>query len=214
MQPIDPKGVFRNVSRETFLNLELFSSLLLKWNSSINLIGKSTEDDIWERHIVDSVQIHEYIPDRAKILTDFGSGAGLPGMVIAIMGFPEVNLIESDSRKCAFLTNVAGTLNLKNVKIHNQRIEKMKPIKSDVVTARAYASVNDILKNSRNFLKTQGLNILLKGSNVNSELDEAVKNFKFDAKLYPSITNKESSIVVISGLKNESKKPLQDNSRH
>ncbi len=110
----------QNVSRETFLKLEQFINLLLKWNKAINLISKSHDmpEDIWNRHILDSAQLAQYIPQDAKTITDFGSGGGFPGLILAILADWQVHLIESDGRKCAFLAEVKTALKLENVIPH------------------------------------------------------------------------------------------------
>lgn len=116
----------KNVSRETFSPLAAYVSLLLKWNNTINLIGPATENDVWARHIDDSSQLVTLIPSNATSLVDLGSGAGLPGMVIAILR-PElqVTLVEQDQRKAAFLKEAKRTLGLRNVTVEAMDIAKL-----------------------------------------------------------------------------------------
>jgi 16S rRNA (guanine527-N7)-methyltransferase len=99
------------VSRETLARLEVYAELLTRWSTRINLVGRDTLPDLWRRHILDSAQLHPFIPNSARRLIDLGSGAGLPGLVLAILGVPGVELVEADSRKVAFLreaSRVAG----------------------------------------------------------------------------------------------------------
>src|SRR5688572_4119374 len=137
-----------DVSRETRDRLEAFVHTLVRWQKAINLVGNTTLDSIWVRHILDSAQLKILIPDRAKTLTDLGSGAGFPGLVAAAMRPDlEVTLIESDARKAAFLGEAARRMELeKPPKIVVGRIEAVAPAKADVVTARAVAPLGQLLK--------------------------------------------------------------------
>ncbi len=160
--------------------LEAFVALLLKWNQKINLIGRATESTIWQRHIEDSLQLVDVIPTGTKIITDFGSGGGLPGLVIAIAR-PDitVNLIESDFRKCAFLKEAARQLEIPNAKIHNARIEVLKPIESDVITARAFAPLDAILAIGGPFAGADCTWLLLKGKSAENEILTAKEGWDF-----------------------------------
>src|SRR5689334_7633402 len=92
-----------HVSRETLGRLQAYADILVAWNQRLNLVGRGTIDDLWRRHMLDSAQLHALLPAGAKILVDLGSGAGFPGLVLAIMGGPHVHLVESDQRKAVFL---------------------------------------------------------------------------------------------------------------
>lgn len=202
------KEIFNRADAPFFLKkvhlekLELYTNILEKWNKKINLVAKTTIRELWSRHILDSAQLMKYIPEKARIITDFGSGAGFPGMVLAILKESmEVHLIESDSRKCAFLLEVARVTETK-VHIHNERIEKLEPWKSDILTARALAPINKLLGYIYNFLKKDGLCLLLKGCNVENELQEAKAEWRFDHKLHPSMVGEgEGFVVEITNLK-------------
>lgn len=184
------------VSRETFSRLEQFVELLLKWNRKINLIGKSTADDVWQRHIIDSAQLLKYIPSNSKIVTDFGSGAGFPGMVLAILADFEVHLVESDQRKCAFLLE-ASRLAGEKVNVHNQRIEQLEPWQSDIITARALASLDKLLSLTQKFVEKSKLSLFLKGQNVVEEIEEASKSWNIEYKIFPSMTSSNSYILAV-----------------
>ncbi len=107
--PLGPEGFaeFVPVSRETLARLEAYADLLTRWSARINLVGRDTLVDLWRRHILDSTQLHRFIPNSARSLIDLGSGAGLPGLVLAILGVSGVELVEADSRKAAFLREAA-----------------------------------------------------------------------------------------------------------
>lgn len=182
-----------NVSHETFDQICAYISIILKWNKKINLIAKSTEDNIIERHVLDSLKIITFI-ENAKNISDLGSGGGFPGIIIAIQK-PSIfiNLIESDKKKCAFLRNIAFHLNLKNVKIVEERVENITSIKSDVITSRAFASI----KNSLDLLKGINKNttcLFIKGKKVLQEIQEAEKFWNFKYETFPKQENQLSYI--------------------
>ncbi len=188
-----------NVSRETFSELEEFANLVLKWNQKINLVSKKiTINELWERHIIDSAQLIPLVKE-AKIITDFGSGGGFPGVVLAILTKAEVNLVESDERKCAFLREASSKLPI-NIKIHNNRIEKITPWQSDVLTARALASMEELFKLLEKFVDKSKFCIFLKGQNVVEEIKEASRYWDFDYKLHPSITDELARVVCVTRL--------------
>jgi len=190
-----------NITPQNTAQLETFQDLLLKWNAKINLISRNTEHDIWQRHIMDSAQIIKLIPENAKTLIDFGSGAGLPGLIIAILK-PEitVHLIESDARKYAFLREIKAKLSLTNVTIHNSRIEKIIDLQADIITARAFADVKTFIEFALPFQNTNCLNILLKGSNVVSEIENAKEFYDFNMEMHPSLTDETGKILTITNI--------------
>lgn len=156
-----------NVSRETKEKIETYKTLVLEWNCKFNLISKSSVEHIWERHILDSVQLYKYIRPTDKILLDLGSGAGFPGMVLAIMAEqlnPElsINLVESIGKKTLFLNAVKNELKL-NVNILHDRIENIKMKNVDVITSRALAALSKLLDYSKPFCRTETNLIFPKG---------------------------------------------------
>ena len=199
LDPYDSLRTHVNVSRETFERLEKFHALLEKWNDKINLVGKSTIINIWERHIIDSAQLINHIPSSARSLTDFGSGAGFPGIVLSLLGMAEVHLVESDSRKAAFLVE-ASRLSAGKVHIHNERIEALTPWKSDVITARALAPLPWLIKLCHPFLQEGTTGLFLKGAHAQQELDSAKIHWDIDAQLHRSVTNTEAWIIQINTL--------------
>lgn len=188
------------VSRETLDKFSLYHELLLKWQKAVNLVGKSTLDDIWGRHFLDSAQLFPLIPADCRVLVDMGSGAGFPGLVLSIMGVPEVHLIESDSRKAAFLAEVGRKCGL-NVKTHNCRIESVEGVSADVVTARALAALPALMGYAWPFISENGgICIFPKGKQAQDELAEAQKEWVFHVKHQPSQTAPDGLILVLESI--------------
>lgn len=179
--------------------LEKFVELLLQENDRYNLIGKSTIDDVWSRHILDSAQIIRFISDQNLKIADFGCGAGFPGMVISILGIKEVHLVEKSFRKCEFLRK-AKLLSPNRVFIHQAKLEELTPRQYDVITSRALASLDKLLAYSKKFLQNDGYALFLKGKNLDQELELAQKQFKFDYELFPSLTSQESRIIKVKNI--------------
>ena len=188
------------VSRETRARLEAYLALLRKWNRRINLVSRASLEDVWRRHVLDSSQLMAYLPPppagRPRVLLDLGSGAGLPGLVLAILGAGEVHLVEADGRKAAFLRE-AARLAEAEVEIHACRIEAVKPFPADVVTARALAPLPRLLALAAPFLAPQGRGLFLKGAQAEAELAAARKDWDFSMESHPSCTYGSGHILVI-----------------
>lgn len=186
------------VSRETRERLNVYLAELRRWQAIKNLVGPKTLDDAWNRHIVDSLQLASLASGR--IWADLGSGAGLPGIVLAIAD-PDlhIHLVESDQRRCAFLGHVSRLLDL-SVTIWSERIEtavlKLVPV-PHVVTARALARLSDLLAYSENMLKAGSIGLFLKGLDHVAELTEARRCWTFDADIIPSRTSTEGGIIRV-----------------
>lgn len=194
-----------NVSHETYEKLKNYQALVLEWNSKFNLISKSTETTIWERHIVDSLQLIKYITNEDKILLDLGSGAGFPGVVLAIASqelYPDlqINLVESIGKKTTFLHAVNEQLKL-NMEIHQERIEKLNIGKVDVITSRALAALPKLLDYAKPFCKKNTRLILPKGENWSLENDEALTKWLYKYEIYNSDTSDVGKILRISDLR-------------
>jgi len=189
-----------NVSRETLTQLEAYAALLVKWNKTINLVSPSTIADLWERHIWDSYQLVDLIPDDA-ILADIGSGGGLPGLIIAIAK-PQtsITLIERDQRKCAFLTQAALSFDLKHVTVTNQDIKNITS-RHSLVTGRALASLDVLCELSYPLLLKDAICLFPKGENFASEIEEANKTWDFTHTIIPSKTHDSACIISVSKLK-------------
>jgi 16S rRNA (guanine527-N7)-methyltransferase len=193
------------VSRETAARLDLLGQELRRWQTVKNLVGPGTLDHIWTRHIADSLQLLDLAP-QAKRWIDLGSGAGFPGLVLGIAALERsgmsVDLVESNGRKCAFLRHVAR-LTGAPVAVHAVRVEATigRFIGAEVVTARALAPLSQLLAWAEPLLTTDSMGLFPKGREVEAELTEAAKSWRFDAELVPSRTDSEGRIVRIQSLK-------------
>ena len=194
----------KNVSRETFSLLERLAALVEKWNKSINLISKSTVPNLWERHILDSVQIYHATQVNFKRWLDIGSGAGFPGLVLAILAKEknidgEIILVESDKRKCAFLYTVRRDLNL-NLSIINKRIEECDPQNADIISARALANLTTLFELSFKHMSRKTTFIFPKGKSWQEELFVAEKTWNFSWEAVNSITDSQAVVLKIGEL--------------
>lgn len=201
LQVIEQINQFWPISDLTIKSLENYVALLTKYNKKYNLIGESTVDDIWNRHILDSAQLLKYIKDKNLITGDFGSGAGFPGIVLSILGLKEVHLIEKSFRKCEFL-ELAKEFSLGKVIIHQKNAENIKNIQFDLITSRAFAPMNRLLSIIKPFIKENTICLFLKGKNVDNELNLAKESHRFHYKAYSSLTSVESKIILISNIFN------------
>lgn len=192
-------GVQLDVSRETLERLEIYVELLLKWQCAINLIGPRTVADVWGRHVLDCGQLMRYIPKDRSPVVDIGSGAGLPGLILAIMGVPDVKLVESDSRKCTFLRE-AARITKTPVEIVESRIEHLKNIAAGVVTARALAPLTTLTELSQSVTKRNTIYLFLKGKDLKNELTDLKKNWKMNWEVHPSVTNPDGSILKMESV--------------
>ncbi|WP_158965087.1 16S rRNA (guanine(527)-N(7))-methyltransferase RsmG [Chachezhania sediminis] len=196
-------GLPDNVSRETMERLEIYAALLEKWNPKINLVSKSSIPDLWNRHILDSVQVWDAAP-RAVTWADLGSGGGFPGLVIAILAAgepdgPAVTLIESDQRKAAFLRTVSRETGI-DATIIAARIEAAEPQRADVISARALASLDLLLEFADRHLAPGGTALFPKGETWEKELAEARQRWQFSALPIKSRTQPGAVILSIEGV--------------
>ena len=183
-------------SAQILKNIIEYKKFLLSENLRMNLIGKSTEDDFDQRHILDCIQIHNYISDFNIRILDVGTGAGLPGVLLSILGFKNMHLVEKSPKKSNFLNNCKTRLGI-NFTVHNNLIEKLKTTKFDTVVARAFAPIVKIIEVTKNITDSKTRYILLKGKSYMNEL-EAIDKSKYDWQLNPSLTSDVSKIVVIN----------------
>jgi 16S rRNA (guanine527-N7)-methyltransferase len=190
-----------SVSHETESRLDLFVNLFLRWQKAVQLVAPSTLPALWTRHIADSLQLVALAPDATR-WADLGSGGGFPGLIVAaaIAGRPGamVHLIESDTRKAAFLREAARTTQAP-VTVHNERIESAAELIGpvDVVTARALAPMDRQLSLAQSLLSTGARGIFLKGQDVDSELTQAAKSWSIDYSIQPSLTDPRGRIVLV-----------------
>lgn len=198
--------MLKNQPPELQHKLQVYHDLLLKWQRAVNLVAPSTLEDAWSRHFEDSLQLVELIPQNATSLIDIGSGAGFPGLVIALARPDlEVHLVESDQKKGVFLLNVSRETGAKNVHVHQQRIESvMGNLRGDVVTARALASLSQLLKYAQpqwERASSPAIQIYLKGQGWQDEVALAKADHDFQVTDYPSKTNRDAAILCISDVR-------------
>ena len=206
---IDYKKIKSLVSRETLKELETFRKLIIMRNNDINLISTTTIGASKDRHIVDSAQIVDFVDKNRSICTDLGSGAGLPGIVLAIImkhknSDMQFNLYEKSYHKSKFLEEVSRKLNL-NTKVFNQNIFEQENLHSEIIVARAFKPMIVILDLVNKSFKKFNNIILLLGKNGKSSIKECQKKWKFDYVEKNSLTNKESLMIKISNLKKNEK---------
>ena len=206
---IDYKKIKSLVSRETLKELETFRKLIIMRNNDINLISSTTIGASKDRHIVDSAQIIDFVDKNKSICTDLGSGAGLPGIVLAIImkhknSDMQFNLYEKSYHKSKFLEEVSRKLNL-NTKVFNQNIFEQENLHSEIIVARAFKPMIVILDLVNKSFKKFNNIILLLGKNGKSSIKECQKKWKFDYVEKNSLTNKESLMIKISNLKKNEK---------
>jgi len=193
-----------NVSRETIEKLNKYKNFLLTRNKYLNLIGKTTENQIFKRHFADSAQIYDLIYDKSEII-DLGSGAGFPGVLLKILMDDKkitgnITLIDKSPKKCKFLQDLSDKLSL-NLKIVNIKIENYKFHKISTVVSRAFKKTIDTIDILlRNNDKIRNI-ILIKGKTYQQELKDAKKKYTFDVEKFRSITSDESYILKIYNIK-------------
>ena len=202
--PLGPQGFAEivPVSRETLALLEAYAELLTRWSARINLVGRNTIPDVWRRHILDSAQLRAFVPDRMRSVIDLGSGAGLPGLVLAILGVPGVELVEADSRKCAFLRE-AARVTATPVTLRPCRIEAVSPHPVDAVTARACAPLDRLLGLAEPFLAPGSECLFLKGERVEEELTLARKDWTMTASQHQSRSDPRGVVLRLQQVARE-----------
>ena len=183
------------VSRETLEQLKAYAGLLVRWQARINLVAPASLPDLWRRHMLDSAQLLTLMPPSARRLIDLGSGAGFPGLVLAILGVPEVHLVEADSRKCAFLREAARVAGLSEVTVHNRRIESLPTEAYEVVTARALAPLPELLRLASRFIGPSTVCLFPKGRRVHEELIRAPETVRMRLSQIPSRTDPGATIL-------------------
>ncbi|WP_050604646.1 16S rRNA (guanine(527)-N(7))-methyltransferase RsmG [Ruegeria sp. 6PALISEP08] len=192
-----------NVSRETFERLEAYVDLVKRWNPKINLVSRNSLEHIWDRHILDSVQVYN-CADQFENWVDIGSGGGFPGMVCALIAAEhspdsQFSFVESDQRKSAFLRSVARECGIKCTVV-SKRIESVDPLDADVLSARALAELRILLSFCDRHLSRNGTALLPKGANWKKELSEAQEEWKFDVEPITSLTEPQAVILKIKGV--------------
>ena len=195
------------VSRETLARLEAYAERLTRWSGAINLVARSTLPDLWRRHILDCGQLEALAPSGARRWLDLGAGAGLPALVVAIVAAerrPELSVVavESDARKCAFMSETARALGLP-VEIRRMRAEAAAPSCADVVSARALAGLPHLLRLAEPALSPGGVALFPKGRGVEHELTEAAREWHYQPRRWPSLSDPAATILELSEIRRE-----------
>lgn len=193
-----------NVSRETLGLLEDYRQLLVKWAGQINLVGHSTIEHFWQRHILDCAQILPFAGGTVSTFADFGTGAGLPGLVLASLlrdrgGAYHGHLIEASAKRCGFLREGARALKV-DVSLVQNKIELLAPKPVDLVTARAFAPLTKLLDFSYPWAQQGARMIFLKGEDVQAEIEQASTNWSFQSRVQTSVTDSRGCLVEITDL--------------
>jgi len=192
-----------NLNHTQMSNLFRYVELLKKWSSSYNLMGPNEIDRIWERHILDSLQLINYLPplDSNPTIIDLGSGAGFPGVIFSLIGFKNVHLVEKSRKKSLFLETVSRETKTP-FQVHNCRIEDLSPpLQGDVITSRALANLTSLLMYSESILSEDGDCLFLKGEKVDPEILEAQKKYFFEFEKIVLSPNEFNVLLKIWNLK-------------
>ena len=195
-----------DVSRETIDNLQCYVDLLIEWQSKFNLVSKNSLADVWQRHIADSAQLFKFFDENTNLVYDFGSGAGFPALVLAIIAKekrPDIKfkLVESITKKTLYLNAVKDKIGLDNVEIFNNRVENLKLPYADVITARAMTALDGLLKYSALFADKKTRMIFPKGQSFEIELSEAKKKWDFKLNIYENEICSDGVVLVLENLR-------------
>ncbi|MGC9446478.1 16S rRNA (guanine(527)-N(7))-methyltransferase RsmG [Cereibacter johrii] len=193
-----------DVSRETSEKLSHFVALVEKWNKAVNLIGRSTVDSIWTRHVLDSAQLRAHLALHPRLWLDLGSGSGFPGIVIAILAADDSPqsrfvLVESDQRKATFLRTACRELEL-SASVLAARIESLPPQGADVISARALAALPELCALAAPHLAPNGICLFPKGAGHISEIAAARQSWNMEVETLPSLTDPDAVILKLKAL--------------
>ncbi len=205
------------VSRETFARLEIIADLLIHWQKTINLVAPATIPDLWSRHIADSLQLMNHVPETPLSWVDLGSGGGFPGLVVAAVlaerAGSKMALVESDTRKAAFLREAARRASLP-VSVHPQRIEQVAQALApgtQVVSARALAPLPKLLDLAAPFLAAGALGVFQKGKDAEGELTAARKDWTLQYELRRSLSDPDGRVLLVTRAEKTASSPKPGN---
>ena len=193
-----------DVSRETLADYQAWHALLLKWNRKINLVSPTALDDFWRRHALDSWQIWPHVPETAQKFIDLGSGAGFPGLSMAMgckaRGQGHVTLVESAGKKTTFLRTAIREIGLP-ASATSERAESIEPQAFDIITARAFAPLPRLFAYAQPFWGEGTIGLFLKGEAVSEELTQASKEWTYNVETVPSLSDAAGCLLKITELK-------------
>ncbi len=193
-----------NVSRETLISLVVYESLLKKWNNKTNLVSKKSISDVWGRHFLDSAQLVNHCDPENRLWVDIGSGAGFPGVVSALIlrdrGIKaEIVLVEKNKTKAFFLQELKRKLDL-SFDVINENVKEIGPLNADIISARAFSPLENLLPMSNYHGKKNSVSLFLKGKNLKEELDKTFKIWFFQYDIIKSISSIDGKIIKINKL--------------
>ena len=190
------------VSKEVLKRLQTYADLLEKWQKKINLVSGNTISDLWKRHMFDSAQLWPLLPKPDCTVLDFGSGAGFPGLVLAVLGGTQVTMVESDERKCAFLAEaIRKTETSSSVTLRNCRIEEAPSGRVDVVVSRGLASLEKLLVFAEPFLREDSVCLFLKGKKADEEIIKTEKDWVMITTKVQSRSDPSGTILKLENVK-------------
>ena len=183
--------------------IDFYLSSIIEHNKHTNLIGKSTIENIWDRHVLDCLQLTKYITNKKLKILDLGTGAGLPGVLLSIVGYQRVLMVDSIKKKTDFVRKIIKELSL-TAKIQNKRIEKTPTSHHDIIVSRALAPLHRLLSYSLLLSNKNTTSLFLKGRSVYKEIEMAKKNYHFNYEIFKSVSSEEGCVLKIKNL-NEKK---------
>ena len=182
--------------------IEFYLSSIIKYNKHTNLIGKSTIENIWDRHVLDCLQLTKHITNKKLKILDLGTGAGLPGILFSIVGYQKVLMVDSVKKKTDFVRKIIKELSL-TAKIQNKRIEKPPTSQHDIIVSRALAPLVKLLTYARMYSNKNTTSLFLKGRNASSEIDMASKVYFFEFEKIKSLSSDEGCVLKINNIRNK-----------
>ena len=191
-----------NLNKKQVKKIEFFLTSIVDYNKHTNLIGKSTIENIWDRHVLDCLQLTKYISHKNMKIVDLGTGAGLPGILLSIVGYKNVQMVDSVKKKTDFVRKIIKELSL-TAKIQNKRIEKPPTSQHDIIVSRALAPLVKLLTYARMYSNKNTTSLFLKGRNATSEIDIASKVFFFEFEKIKSLSSDDGCVLKINNIRNK-----------
>ena len=182
--------------------IDFYLSSIIEYNKHTNLVGKSTIENIWDRHVLDCLQLTKYIINKKLKILDLGTGAGLPGVLFSIVGFQKVLMVDSVKKKTDFVRKIIKELSL-TAKIQNKRIEKPPTSQHNIIVSRALAPLVKLLTYARMYSNKNTTSLFLKGRNANSEIDIASKVYFFEFEKIKSLSSDDGCVLKINNIRNK-----------
>ena len=184
--------------------IERYVLEMFEFNKHTNIVGRSTLENVWERHIADSLQLSLFISQKKFKVFDLGTGGGLPGIPLSVLGYDNVFMVDSVGKKIDFIRGVIKLLSL-SAKTQKKRIEQLNIGKADLIVSRALAPLNKLLSYSLLHSNKNTTSLFLKGRNVYNEIEMAKKKFNFSFEIFKSISSEEGCVLKIKNIKIKNK---------